>query len=62
MEEEAVVSKVTDLTSAPNPAGDMLPQKQQTDNSASPELEQHYIYSLKDFQPFESITYDGKSF
>ncbi len=60
MVEEAVVSKVTNLTSVPNPAGDMLPQDiSQKPGVNEPELNQRYIYSLKDFQPFESMTYNG---
>ena len=26
----------------------------------TPQLDEHYLYSLKDFQPFESDTYDGQ--
>jgi len=26
-----------------------------------PQLDQHYVYSLKDFQPFESTNYEGGS-
>ena len=25
----------------------------------SPAIDQHYVYSLRDFQPFESATYQG---
>ena len=30
---------------------------EQTD---SPHIDQHYVYSLRDFQPFESGTYQGR--
>ena len=26
----------------------------------APQLDEHYLYSLKDYQPFESDTYDGQ--
>jgi hypothetical protein len=26
----------------------------------SPAIDQHYVYSLRDFQPFESATYQGR--
>ena len=26
----------------------------------SPAINQHYVYSLRDFQPFESATYQGR--
>ena len=29
--------------------------------SSSPQLDQHQVYSLNDFQPFESDTYNGES-
>lgn len=30
------------------------------DEADSPHIDQHYVYSLKDFQPFESGTYRGR--
>ena len=29
------------------------------DQPDSPAIDQHYVYSLRDFQPFESATYQG---
>ena len=31
------------------------------DEPDSPMIDQHYVYSLRDFQPFESGTYQGKA-
>ncbi|XP_064394144.1 uncharacterized protein LOC135341496 [Halichondria panicea] len=53
--EEVMVKKVTNLSSIP----DHLSPEDNEEVPMNPQLDQRYVYSLKDFQPFESITYDG---
>lgn len=54
--EEVMVKKVTNLSSIP----DHLSPEDNEEVPMNPQLDQRYVYSLKDFQPFESITYDGE--
>lgn len=62
--EEVMVKKVTNLSSASNIPDHLSPQdsdfSSQPEVPMNPQLDQRYVYSLKDFQPFESMTYDGE--